>query len=151
MRVNTAAIITALIASVSAAPVTGGNGIDAEELIINDFAARHQQDGSVVSVGLHITGHDATNLECSKTDGVVLGEVYNCGDSKYSFSLVKGRFDTWGVHVYHRWGVAEWRFWLPRCPYHLPCRPPPDYRLHSYHPRLVLYWKRLKDLKLPQT
>ncbi|KAL0930684.1 uncharacterized protein CTRU02_214759 [Colletotrichum truncatum] len=107
MRVNTAAIITALIASVSAAPVTGGNGIDAEELIINDFAARHQQDGSVVSVGLHITGHDATNLECSKTDGVVLGEVYNCGDSKYSFSLVKGRFDTWGVHVYHRWGVAS--------------------------------------------
>ncbi|OLN87341.1 hypothetical protein CCHL11_09283 [Colletotrichum chlorophyti] len=106
MRFTTATIL-ALGASALAAPAPQSNSINPEVVVVNDFSTRHQPDGSVDSVGLHITANDADNLYCGKTEQVVLGEKYACGDSKYSFALVKGVTETWGVRIFHRWGVAS--------------------------------------------
>ncbi|KAL0933677.1 uncharacterized protein CTRU02_210476 [Colletotrichum truncatum] len=107
MHFNSAVLITALVASVAAAPQRDNADPRTQRVIVNDFSARHKLDGTVESVGLHITGPDAGEIECSKSDGVVLGEKYKCGDSKYSFALIEGVFDTWGIRVYHQWGVAS--------------------------------------------
>ncbi|GJC77163.1 hypothetical protein ColTof4_13956 [Colletotrichum tofieldiae] len=101
------ATIVTLSASVLAAPAPQASAIDPETIVVLDFSVRHQTDASVDSVGLHITGHDAENLYCGKTGEVVLGEKYACGDSKYSFSLQKDSIYTWGIHVFHQWGVAS--------------------------------------------
>lgn len=77
-----------------------------EDVLILDFSTQHQSDGAVDSVGLHITAHDADDIYCGLTGEVLLGEKYACGSSKYSFALIKGVYDTWGVRIYHRWGVA---------------------------------------------
>ncbi|GKT50800.1 effector protein PevD1 [Colletotrichum spaethianum] len=100
------ATVLALGASILASPTPQANPTNPEDIVILDFSARHQTDGSVDSVGLHITGHDAENLYCGQTGTVVLGEKYACGDSKYSFALVNGVYDTWGVRIFHQWGVA---------------------------------------------
>ncbi|EXF81655.1 hypothetical protein CFIO01_03859 [Colletotrichum fioriniae PJ7] len=78
-----------------------------EDVLILAFSTQHQSDGAVDSVGLHITARDADNLYCGLTGEVLLGEKYACGSSKYSFALIKGVYDTWGVRIYHRWGVAS--------------------------------------------
>ncbi|GKT66184.1 protein elicitor protein [Colletotrichum tofieldiae] len=101
------AMILALSASVLASPTPQASPINPEDIVILDFSARHQNAGLIDSVGLHITGHDAENLYCGQTGTVVLGEKYACGDSKYSFALVKGLYDTWGVRIFHQWGVAS--------------------------------------------
>ncbi|KZL78945.1 hypothetical protein CI238_02257 [Colletotrichum incanum] len=108
----TFATIATLSAAAFAAPVSNVNtrAVSPEDVVINDFSARHQNDGTVDSVGLHITAldaDDADNLYCGKTGEVVIGEKYACGDSKYSFALVKGVSETWGVRIFHRWGVAS--------------------------------------------
>nr|XP_036576080.1 protein elicitor protein [Colletotrichum truncatum]KAF6782763.1 protein elicitor protein [Colletotrichum truncatum] len=144
MHFNSAVLITALVASVAAAPQRDNADPRTQRVIVNDFSARHKLDGTVESVGLHITGPDAGEIECSKSDGVVLGEKYKCGDSKYSFALIEGVFDTWGIRVYHQWGVAEWSFWQQRCSYHMPRRPPPNYHLHCSDASLVLYWRQIR-------
>ncbi|KAK1659587.1 hypothetical protein BDP55DRAFT_719824 [Colletotrichum godetiae] len=106
MRFTTLTLI-ALGPAAMAAPAPQSNPSLVEDVLILDFSARHQPDGAVDSVGLHITAHDADNLYCGVTGDVVLAEKYSCGSSKYSFALVKGIFDAWGVRIYHRWGVAS--------------------------------------------
>ncbi|WYZ45808.1 hypothetical protein EsH8_IX_000033 [Colletotrichum jinshuiense] len=103
----TLATVIALSASVLAAPTPQASGIDPEEIVVLDFSVRHQTDGSVVSVGLHLNGHDESDLYCGQTGEVVLGQKYACGDSKYSFSLEKDSIYTYGIHVFHQWGVAS--------------------------------------------
>ncbi|KAF6834574.1 protein elicitor protein [Colletotrichum plurivorum] len=110
MRFTIATVAALLSTGVIAAPAPQANAGLTETVVINDFSARHQTSGAVDSVGLHITSvtsDDADNLECSKTGEVVLGEKYPCGDSKYSFALVKGASETWAVRLFHRWGVAS--------------------------------------------
>ncbi|KAK1997193.1 hypothetical protein LX36DRAFT_657844 [Colletotrichum falcatum] len=101
------ATILALSVSALASPTPQVNPTNPEDIVILDFSARHQTDGSVDSVGFHLNGHDEQNLYCGQTGNVVLGEKYACGESKYSFALVKGLYDTWGIRVFHRWGVAS--------------------------------------------
>lgn len=109
MRFTIATIAALISTGVIAAPAPQASADLTETVVINDFSARHQTSGAVDSVGLHITSvtsDDADNLLCSKTGDVVLGEKYACGDSKYSFALVKGTAETWAVRLFHRWGVA---------------------------------------------
>ncbi|KAG7039790.1 protein elicitor protein, partial [Colletotrichum scovillei] len=98
MRIATVTLI-ALGSVAVAAPAPQADFPPVEDVLILDFSTRHQPDGAVDSVGLHITAHGADNLYCGLTGEVLLGEKYACGSSKYSFAL--------GVRIYHRWGVAS--------------------------------------------
>ncbi|TDZ47395.1 Effector protein PevD1 [Colletotrichum trifolii] len=107
MQLTSAFVLALLGPTVLAAPTSPVSALDPEAVVINEFTARHETSGLVSSVGLRITALDAENLDCTKTDGVTLETKYNCGESKYSFALVKGTAETWGLRIYHRWGVAS--------------------------------------------
>ena len=98
--------ITALLSTLAAAAPNPQTSTPTPNEIasVTDFLVRRH--GSTVDVvDFKLTGRNATDLACTAS-GPKLSTIYNCGESKYRFSLSNGTETDYGLVVYHEVAFA---------------------------------------------
>lgn len=106
MRFTT--VIPAFVALAAAAPQPNPDMY--ENIDISDFTVRKDQgpDGAKINaVYFKLSGEDATDLTCEKSNPGLPSDVITCGESKYRFSLKEGTGEyEFGLDLYHELGLA---------------------------------------------
>ena len=101
-------ILPAFVALTAAAPQA--NPDRSENIDISDFTVRKDQgpdQTKINAVSFKLSGDDATDLTCSKSNPELPSDVITCGESKYRFALTEGSDDyEFGLRVYHELGTA---------------------------------------------
>jgi hypothetical protein len=65
-----------------------------------------RRNGTVRNMSFKLTGRNATDLLCAKTDPDFPSAVITCGDSKYRFALYPGKEFEYSLRLYHELGLA---------------------------------------------
>ncbi|KAH8838202.1 hypothetical protein MCOR27_010258 [Pyricularia oryzae] len=100
------ATITALFAAGAlAAPAPQAQATSGEVIAVSDFSVRKTVDNTPTNVNFKINGGAASNLTCTLDNPAVPNSaVTKCGDSAYSFALVKGTAADYAVRLYKELG-----------------------------------------------
>ncbi|TLS22266.1 uncharacterized protein PpBr36_09755 [Pyricularia pennisetigena] len=100
------ATVTALFAAGAlAAPAAQAQAPYSETIAISDFSVRRTVENKPTNVNFKINGGAASNLSCSLDNPELpTSAIAKCGDSVYSFALVKGNATDYGVRLYKELG-----------------------------------------------
>ena len=81
-----------------------------ENIDISDFTIRKNQgpDQTKINVvSFKLSGENATDLTCEKSNPALPSDVITCGESKYRFALKEGTDDyEFALDLYHELGLA---------------------------------------------
>jgi len=78
-----------------------------EDVAISDlYVRKFPENGTVTDVSFRLSGSNATNLGCSRSDPGLPSPVFICGDSKYRFALYPGKTTEYALRVYHELGIG---------------------------------------------
>ncbi|TLD21877.1 hypothetical protein PspLS_07784 [Pyricularia sp. CBS 133598] len=100
------ATITAIFAAGAlAAPAPQAQGTTGEIIAITKLSVRKTTDNKLTNVNFKINGGAAADLTCNLDNPAVPeSAVAKCGDSAYSFALVKGAEADFAVRLYKELG-----------------------------------------------